>query len=163
MPSWPRSRARRPGAHLCPIDAGECPATAAAGEEPCPPPQHRPPEQRAAAAGRCTPRRSRGTLKDGRRRPEPLLKPQGIRRWLTHAANLPPRWIQLSDLASTSRSRQRFSMDKGMLGLRKKNALHRAAHAPSPYARLLQPAPSHNRGEGQNLLTDLLTSKPEGI
>jgi hypothetical protein len=29
------------------------------------------PERRAAAAGRCTPRRSRGTLKDGRRRPEP--------------------------------------------------------------------------------------------
>ena len=29
------------------------------------------PERRAAAAGRCTPRRSRGTLKDGRRRPKP--------------------------------------------------------------------------------------------
>jgi len=29
------------------------------------------PERRAAAAGRCTPRHSRGTLKDGRRRPEP--------------------------------------------------------------------------------------------
>jgi hypothetical protein len=29
------------------------------------------PERRAAAAGRCTPRRSRGTLKDGRCRPEP--------------------------------------------------------------------------------------------
>ena len=28
------------------------------------------PERRAAAAGRCTPRRSRGTLKDGPRRPE---------------------------------------------------------------------------------------------
>jgi hypothetical protein len=28
------------------------------------------PERRAAAAGRCTPRRSRGTLKDGRCRPE---------------------------------------------------------------------------------------------
>jgi len=27
--------------------------------------------RRAAAAGRCTPRHSRGTLKDGRRRPEP--------------------------------------------------------------------------------------------
>ena len=29
------------------------------------------PGRRAAAAGRCTPRRSRGTLKDGRCRPEP--------------------------------------------------------------------------------------------
>lgn len=29
------------------------------------------PERRAAAAGRCTPRRRRGTLKDGRCRPEP--------------------------------------------------------------------------------------------
>ena len=28
------------------------------------------PERRAAAAGRCTPRQSRGTLKDGRRQPE---------------------------------------------------------------------------------------------
>ena len=30
------------------------------------------PERRAAAAGRCTPRRSRGTLKDGHRRPQQL-------------------------------------------------------------------------------------------
>jgi hypothetical protein len=29
------------------------------------------PERRVAAADRCTPRRSRGTLKDSRRRPEP--------------------------------------------------------------------------------------------
>ena len=43
-------------------------------------------ERRAAAAGRCTPRRSRGTLKDGRRRPDALLKPQGIRRWLSQPA-----------------------------------------------------------------------------
>jgi hypothetical protein len=54
-------------------------------------------------------------------------------------------------------------MGKGILGLRKENALHRAAHAPSPYVRRLQLAPSHDRGEGQNLLTDLLTSKPEGL
>ena len=32
------------------------------------------PERRAAAAGRCTPRRSRGTLKDGRRRPQHLAE-----------------------------------------------------------------------------------------
>jgi len=31
------------------------------------------PERRAAAAGRCTPRRSRGVLKDGRRRPVHLV------------------------------------------------------------------------------------------
>jgi len=38
------------------------------------------PERRAAAAGRCTPRRSRGTLKDGRCRPEP----GGVCRALRH-------------------------------------------------------------------------------
>ena len=55
-----------------PINAGECPATAAAGGRPSPPSPNTPaPARRAAAAGRCTPRRSRGTLKDGRRRPEP--------------------------------------------------------------------------------------------
>ena len=42
--------------------------TAAAGEKPCLPTPTPAPQRRAAAAGRCTPRRSRGTLKDGRRR-----------------------------------------------------------------------------------------------
>jgi hypothetical protein len=45
--------------------------TAAAGEKPCLPTPTPAPERRAAAAGRCTPRRSRGTLKDGRCPPEP--------------------------------------------------------------------------------------------
>jgi hypothetical protein len=34
--SWPRSRARKPGAFLFPINACEGPATAAAGERPLP-------------------------------------------------------------------------------------------------------------------------------
>ena len=38
MPSWPRSRARKLGAFPFPINASEAPATAAAGEQPCPPP-----------------------------------------------------------------------------------------------------------------------------
>ncbi len=67
MPSGPRSRARKLGAF--PINASKGPATAAAGEQPCRHP-HTGPERRAAAAGRCTPRRSRGTLRDGRRRTE---------------------------------------------------------------------------------------------
>jgi hypothetical protein len=50
-------------------------------------------------------------------------------------------------------------MGKGILGLRKENALHRAAHTPLPYVRRLQLVPFHNRGEGQNFLA----SKPEGI
>jgi hypothetical protein len=71
-------------------------------------------------------------------------------------------WIQLSDLASTSRPLQRNALDEGLLAMRKENAIHRPAHASQPYFRRLQPAPSHNKGEGPNLLTDLLTSKPEG-
>ena len=44
------------------------------------------PDRRAAAAGRCRPRRSRGRLKDGRRRPEPC----GVRRtWLRWTAEDP--------------------------------------------------------------------------
>jgi len=55
-------------------------------------------------------------------------------------------WIQLSDLASTSRSLQRNALAKGLLGMRKENAPHREAHAPLPYLRWLQPAPSHSKG-----------------
>jgi hypothetical protein len=54
-----------------PLPAAGRHATAAAGERPCPPPPSLALERRAAAAGRCTPRRSRGTLKDSRCRPEP--------------------------------------------------------------------------------------------
>jgi hypothetical protein len=43
------------------------------------------PELRAATAGRCTPRRSRGTLKDGRCRPEPCGAPGTVfRAWSGH-------------------------------------------------------------------------------
>jgi len=35
MPSWPRSRARKLGAITSILEAGEYPATAAAGEQPC--------------------------------------------------------------------------------------------------------------------------------
>jgi hypothetical protein len=66
MPCRPRSRARKLGASPQPLPAGGGSATAAAGGPPCPPPHTPAPERRAAAAGRCTPRRSRGTLKDGR-------------------------------------------------------------------------------------------------
>ena len=53
MPSWPRSRARKLGAFPFPINAGEGPATAAAGERLCPPPNTGP------------------GAEDDRRRPEP--------------------------------------------------------------------------------------------
>ena len=77
MPSWPRSRARRPGAHLCPHRCGRMPSHRSRGRGAMPTTSPPAPERRAAAAGRCTPRRSRGTLKDGRRRPDTLLKPRG--------------------------------------------------------------------------------------
>ena len=59
------------GHHPSPINAGECPVTAAAGERPCPPPPHRTrsggrrrlADARHGAAG--------ARLKDGRRRPKP--------------------------------------------------------------------------------------------
>ena len=55
---------------LPPLPADRRGATAAAGEQPCLPTPSPAPKRRAAAAGRCSPRRSRGTLKDGRRRLE---------------------------------------------------------------------------------------------
>jgi hypothetical protein len=54
-------------------------------------------------------------------------------------------------------------MGKGILGLCKEKALHRAAHAPLHYARRPEPAPSHGSRKALNLLTDLLTSKPEAL
>ena len=42
------------------------------------------PGRRAAAADRCTPRRSRGTLKDGRCRPEPCGVCSALRHNLEH-------------------------------------------------------------------------------
>jgi hypothetical protein len=74
-----------------------------------------------------------------------------------------PRWVQLSDLACISRTWRRIAMGKGILGLCKEKALHRAAHAPLHNARRPEPAPSHGSRKALNLLTDLLTSKPEGI
>jgi hypothetical protein len=50
MPSWPRSRARKLGAFPFLINAGEGPATAAAGEWPCLPTPTPAPERRTAAA-----------------------------------------------------------------------------------------------------------------
>ena len=69
------------GPHPNTPTAASRPATAAAGERPCHPPPSPAPERRAAAAGRCTPRHSRGTLKDGLRRPKPCGVRQSLAVW----------------------------------------------------------------------------------
>jgi len=76
----PRSRARNAGVSLQPHQRGRMPGHRSRGRAALPATPTPDPERRAAAAGRCTPRRSRGTLKDGRRRPEPC----GVRRALRH-------------------------------------------------------------------------------
>ena len=67
----PRSRARKAGASPQHPAGWQPPGHRSRGRAALPATPTPAPERRAAAAGRCTPRRSRGTLKDGRRRPEP--------------------------------------------------------------------------------------------
>ena len=88
MPSRPRSRARGLRASFQPHQRGQTPGHRSRGRTALPATPAPAPERRAEAAGRCTPRCSRGTLKDGRRRPDALLKPQGSRRLLFHAVDL---------------------------------------------------------------------------
>jgi hypothetical protein len=66
-PNRPRSRAREPGASPQPHQRGRMPGHRSRGRAALPATPTPDPERRAAAAGRCTPRRSRGTLKDSRR------------------------------------------------------------------------------------------------
>ncbi|MEY4746911.1 MAG: hypothetical protein RLZZ442_1503 [Cyanobacteriota bacterium] len=68
---WPRSRARKNGASPQPNTGNQLPGHRSRGRATMPTTTPPASERRAAAAGRCTPRHSRGTLKDGRRRPEP--------------------------------------------------------------------------------------------
>ncbi len=71
MVQWPRSRARKNGASPQPNTGNQLPGHRSRGRATMPTTTPPASERRAAAAGRCTPRHSRGTLKDGRRRPEP--------------------------------------------------------------------------------------------
>jgi len=68
---WPRSRARKNGASPQPNTGNQLPGHRSRGRATMPTTTPPASERRAAAAGRCTPRHSRGTLKDGRGRPEP--------------------------------------------------------------------------------------------
>jgi hypothetical protein len=86
MPNWPRSRARQPAASPQPHQRVRMPGHRSCGCSSMPATPTPAPERRAAATGRCTSRRSRGTLKDGRRRPEPC----GVRStWLRWTAEGP--------------------------------------------------------------------------
>ena len=71
MVQWLRSRARKNGASPQPNTGNQLPGHRSRGRATMPTTTPPASERRAAAAGRCTPRHSRGTLKDGRRRPEP--------------------------------------------------------------------------------------------
>ena len=66
----PRSRARKSWASPQQPAGWQPPGHRSRGRAALPATPTPAPERRAAAAGRCTPRQSRGTLKDGRRRPE---------------------------------------------------------------------------------------------
>ncbi len=77
MPSWPRSRARKPGG-FTPAPSMRVRARPPQPREsgPAPPPQHRPRSGGRRRLADARPGRSRGTLKDGRRRLEPCGAPQ---------------------------------------------------------------------------------------
>jgi hypothetical protein len=161
--SWPCSPARKLEAITSILDAGECPASAAAGEQPAHHPHTGPgaegsggwpmhataqpshAEERPSLTGRTAETAGDSTMVTSAR---PSLEPSGFN-------------FQISLLPHGLCKGMPWS--KGLLGMRKENALHRTDHAPVPYLRRLQPAPSHSKGEGQNPLTDLLTSKPEGV
>jgi hypothetical protein len=69
------------------------------------------PERRAAAAGRCTPLRSRGTLKDGRRRPKPCGVRQSRAVWPSSRPS-PWSWTTRADCPPLNKapvSKQRVS------------------------------------------------------
>jgi hypothetical protein len=76
----PGSRARQAGAPPQHHTGWQPPGHRRRGRPAWPATPIQAPERRAAAAGRCTPLRSRGTLKDGRCRPEP----GGVCRALRH-------------------------------------------------------------------------------